>query len=160
GSTVRLSFAGDGLVAQVLPALSHLLADPVAAPQLAIQIWDAQSTRTRLPARPWADGARGARGEIAGYNDDDIATVFQADFDGLSMFSRRRATALFWVPGASALPAYARAKPLRTILHLWLAGRGQQLAHGAALGTPQGGVLLVGKSGSGKSTTALAALGN
>src|SRR5205823_136180 len=50
--------------------------------------------------------------------------------------------------------------PLRHILHLWLASRGVQFVHAGAVGRPSGGCLIVGKSGSGKSTSTLATLGS
>jgi hypothetical protein len=43
-------------------------------------------------------------------------------------------------------------------LHGWLSRRGLQYIHAAAVGTEAGGALLVGKGGSGKSTTALTCL--
>jgi hypothetical protein len=49
---------------------------------------------------------------------------------------------------------------MRQIFFWWLSSRGLLPVHGAALGTSEGGVLLVGKSGSGKSTTTLANLGS
>jgi hypothetical protein len=45
---------------------------------------------------------------------------------------------------------------LQTLLNWWAAGRQRYYVHAAAVGTPSGGVLLAGQSGSGKSTTTLA----
>ena len=45
-------------------------------------------------------------------------------------------------------------------MHWWSAGLGLQLVHGAAVGTEAGGVLLIGRSGAGKSTQALACVGS
>jgi hypothetical protein len=45
-----------------------------------------------------------------------------------------------------------------TILNCWMSGQGRRLVHAAAVGVPEGGVLLVGKGGSGKSSTAVGAL--
>jgi hypothetical protein len=53
-----------------------------------------------------------------------------------------------------------RASPIRHILRHRLAASGIQLVHAAAVGLPEGGVLIVGKSGSGKSTTSLSTLGS
>jgi hypothetical protein len=59
---------------------------------------------------------------------------------------------------ADRCPYWELAAPLRTIFHWWCSRRNQQLIHGAAVGTLQGAILLTGKGGSGKSTTALSAL--
>lgn len=47
---------------------------------------------------------------------------------------------------------------MRTILHWWADQGIYQFIHGGAVGLPTGGVLLAGKGGTGKSTTALACL--
>lgn len=47
---------------------------------------------------------------------------------------------------------------MRVIFHLWLRTRSVQFVHAAAVGREDGGLLLVGKGGSGKSTTSLACL--
>jgi hypothetical protein len=56
------------------------------------------------------------------------------------------------------LPLYERAAPARMIFSWWLAGRGMQLLHAAAVGEHGRGLLLAGAGGAGKSTTALLAL--
>jgi hypothetical protein len=66
--------------------------------------------------------------------------------------------AWYWVADPTALPYWELAAPIRQILHWWMATRGHQQVHSGAVGTPDGGVLLVGKGGSGKSTCALASL--
>lgn len=55
----------------------------------------------------------------------------------------------------SALPYYEKAAPARFILHHILEAEGVALVHAAAVGNDQGALLLVGRGGSGKSTTAL-----
>ena len=50
------------------------------------------------------------------------------------------------------------AAPLRAILHWWLGSHGVLQVHGGAVGTAEGGALVVGRGGSGKSTTALSSL--
>ena len=48
--------------------------------------------------------------------------------------------------------------PLRAILHWWLGYHGILQVHGGAVGISDGGVMVVGRGGSGKSTTTLACL--
>ncbi|WP_155893025.1 hypothetical protein [Intrasporangium chromatireducens] len=66
--------------------------------------------------------------------------------------------AWFWCLNGADLPYWEHAAPFRLILNWWLAAQGAGLVHAAAIGRPAGGVLVVGKGGSGKSTTALLSL--
>ena len=63
-----------------------------------------------------------------------------------------------WVPDARRVPYFESGAPLLTILHWWMGCRQRQLIHAGAVGSAQGGVLLVGKGGSGKSSTCLLCL--
>lgn len=56
------------------------------------------------------------------------------------------------------LPYWEVSFPMRCIIHWWCRQQPYQLVHAGAVGFNDGGVLLTGKSGSGKSTTALACL--
>ena len=76
----------------------------------------------------------------------------------LSMLDTQQNKAVYWVKDASKLPYYEQGAPMRTIFSWWLGSRNYQCAHAAAVGTASGGVLLTGKGGSGKSTSALSCL--
>jgi len=76
----------------------------------------------------------------------------------LSVLDDARSVGWYWTEDALTLPEWECATPLRHILHWWLARHGVQQLHAAAVGTESGGVLVVGRSGSGKSTVALASL--
>jgi hypothetical protein len=65
---------------------------------------------------------------------------------------------LFWVRDAAELPYYERGAPLRNLLHWWMGVRVRVFIHAAAVGITSGAVLIVGRGGSGKSTTALSGL--
>ena len=76
----------------------------------------------------------------------------------LSVLDGPAQEAWFWTPAPDAMASWDWAAPLRAILHWWLGSQGIVQVHGGAIGTPEGGVLVVGRGGSGKSTTALASL--
>ena len=156
--TIELRFAGPALVSTVIPALMHLAASAEKIPELTVYLWDCASTNTAMPAPPWSPSDYGARGEINGYNDERIFVSFQMGTGTLSMLDMESGLALFWVRDADRLPYYEKSAPLRTILHWWMRHRGWQMTHAAAVGSPSGGVLMVGKGGAGKSTTTLACL--
>jgi hypothetical protein len=89
---------------------------------------------------------------------DRIRSAFHWHEFSVNLFDRERRHGVFWVERTDALPHWSLASPLRTLLHWVLDDHGAQLLHGAAFGLEEGALLLVGRGGVGKSTTALAAL--
>lgn len=156
GYLVRLSFAGEALLS-LTRALEHLAVDDDSTPDLTICLWDSESTGQCMIVRPWQESDFLARGVIQGYNTERIYTAFQHGSGAVSVLDKERNLAVFWAPD-SKLPYWEYGSPLRTILHWWLLSQGLQLVHAAAVGNSTGGVLIGGKGGSGKSTTALACL--
>jgi hypothetical protein len=158
GYAIRLRFAGPALIPHMTPALAHLAIPPNAMPALTICLWDCASTQVRLPPASWRGEDFLARGEIQGYNDDRISMTYQYGVEAFSMLDAAQDVAVFCIRDASQVPYYEKGAPLRTIFHWWLSNHARQLVHAAAVGTLAGGVLIGGKAGSGKSTTALACL--
>ena len=158
GYTIELRFANTALVPFITPALKHLAVKPSLTPALTVCLWDSASTHIKMPSPPWSSNSYFTRGEILGYNDERIRTVFHLGSNILSMFDTMLNVALFWIRDANLTPYSESAAPLRTILHWFTRNHGCQLVHAAAVGTCRGGILLVGKGSSGKSTTALACL--
>jgi hypothetical protein len=157
GYRIRLSFSGEALLS-LTRALEHLAAaDDHSNPDLTICLWDSESTGQRMIPRPWHESDFLARGVIQGYNTERIYTAFQHGSGAVSVLDQERSLAVFWAP-ESKLPYWEYGSPLRTVLHWWLLSKGLQLVHAAAVGNSTGGVLIGGKGGSGKSTTALACL--
>jgi hypothetical protein len=64
----------------------------------------------------------------------------------------------YWVTPSNAISYLEQASPLRNLLSLWMNKQGKFLTHGAAVGTSNGGVLILGQGGSGKSTTSIASM--
>jgi len=158
GRPVRLRIAGLGM--RVLSrAISHLAVDDSGqAPSLTLCLWDSASTGTAMPPPPWRDDQYGMRGEIAGFNRDGLRITYDVGRSMLYMIDLQRRLALCWTRDAGQLPAYEIAAPLLPIWNAWLGWQDGMLLHAAAVGRLEGGVLIVGKGGSGKSTTALACL--
>jgi hypothetical protein len=158
GRLVQLRFAGDSLFPAITPALEHLREpDTAAIPDLVVCIWDSASATAGMPV-PWDWDALIAGGHMRGFGDTRYQTAYQADAGTLSLMETAAGSALFCVRDARHLPFYETASPLRTILAWWTRERGDQVVHAAASGYPDGGVLIVGKGGSGKSTTSLVCL--
>lgn len=156
GYSIRLRFAGPALVEPMTRALAHH--EPSARPpDLTIHLGDSFSTGTDLPARL---GVQGTETNPAGWIHRGVRlrARFQPDYQSLHMLETSRDAALFWTGDARRIRFWEKGAPLLLIFHWWMASHGRQLVHAAALGTEAGGVLLVGKGGAGKSTTALACL--
>ena len=157
GHGVRLRFAGPALVPRLAPALAHLAATEQVDPGLTISVWDGDSTGTGTPPGPWEEpGADPGQTHLcAGRR---IRAVFYPEPPLMSFLDEPAGQACFWTRGADSVPFYESGSPFRPIFNWWMGVHGRQFAHAAAVGTPAGGALLVGRGGSGKSTTALACL--
>jgi hypothetical protein len=168
GYAVQQRFAGQVLIDYMRPALAHLgtpqnaadnTADTVSMPPaLTVCLWDSASTGVSIPTPTWTVDDYGPGGLITGYNDDRFCIVHQPGLNIMSLIDMKRGLAIYWAYRAEQIPYWKRSFPMRTILHWWTYQRPSQLIHSGAVGLPDGGVLLVGKSGSGKSTTSLACL--
>ena len=151
--TICLHFAGEALVGLLTPALEHLEIGDSSTVDLTIAIWDGGSLQL-----PWGKDSYAHRGKVIGYNSERIHTLFDSELKLLQSFDTERNLALFWIQEAKNAPWWIGASPLQYILHWALRLKGFQLTHAAAVGYPDGGVLLAGKSGAGKSTTTLSCM--
>ena len=158
--TVCLKFAGDALVSQITLAFEHLAITSVTDPKLTICIADSDTTRISLILPAWLQDDRLPRGEIRSLSDARHYTIYNHHTGAMNLIDIENNRALFWAQAVRYLPWWICGSPLQRILHCWMKHQGKQLTHAGAIGTSTGGVLLAGKSGSGKSTTALACLEN
>jgi hypothetical protein len=158
GYTIRLRFAGPALLPCLTKALAHLSAEPTSTPDLTINVLDGASTGIRVARPPWQAATPSERSELLGFNDRRIRGVCQTGLDYCSILDTARDVAVFWLSDYREIPYWECGAPLRVILHWWMGERGYQFMHAAAVGTRTAGVLLGGKGGRGKSTTALAGL--
>jgi len=150
GRRVRLRFAGDALVPFLTPALAHLRASGRAAPALTVYVWDGLPP----PGCPWTPDGRFGEARTVVDNWQGVEFVAFPHAEEIDALDRRRG--LGFHCRATAGPHASL--PLVTILDWWLAERDLHCIHAAAVGLESGGVLLAGRGGSGKSTTALACL--
>jgi hypothetical protein len=158
GFSIRMRFAGDALVGPMTRALAHLGSVPPRAPDLTICLWDSATTGVDLPPGIGSMNTHFRQSLPASTTEGGIYSALQLPHSGLSMLDLQRNTAVFAVSDPACLPFWDFTAPLRAILNWWMASRGLQLVHAAAVGLDTGAVLLAGKGGSGKSTTAIASL--
>lgn len=158
GTKVCLAFAGEALIPQMTPALAKLLIPPVENPDAFFCIWDSDSSNIKMAEPPckWSDFTD--RGDISGFNSKRIKTAFHWSDLSAVVMDLWRNTGVFWVQSPSKLPFWTRSAPLRTLFHWWMEKNNKQLLHAAAIGNEQEAVILTGKGGVGKSSTALKCL--
>ena len=160
GHVVRLVSAGPAL-ADILTRPLHPAPEATAEPALTIRVLDSQSSGLPLPPLPWPPDAQFTRNEAPGFHrDHTLLAAFQAEAGLLSLYLPAQREAIVWARSADGLPDYERAAPLRLLFSWWAETVGLQLVHAGAVGRPDGGVLLAGRGGSGKSTSTLACLGS
>jgi hypothetical protein len=157
GAAVRLRFASPTLARLFLPALSHLPA-PGRESDAVFHIWDSDSSGIPMAPPPCARACFTDRGDIWGFMSERYRSAFHWSELSVNLLDTQTGTGIFWVQEAESLPYWTRSSPLRTLFHWLLERRGCQLLHAACIGTDDGAVLITGRGGVGKSTTALTAL--
>jgi hypothetical protein len=160
GTSVALRFASEALRERLAPAFAHLMGSPDGEPPgLTVHLWDSASTGAPPPPRPTVPENH-APGALYHVHEPPVRAAYLPGLETLSILDSEAGVAWHWVGDASDQPYWEQACPIRQILFWWLRSRGYLQVHGAAVGTPAGGVLVVGKAGSGKSTVALSSLGS
>ena len=145
---VRIRFAGARAAEALRPAFAHLETREDEPPALTLHVWDSGTPRAEA----------NAAGASYYYEQDGVRALHQPASDVFSVLTAEADTGWFWMPDANGLPYWDYTAPFRHLLSWWLDAQGVRQVHGGAVGTEDGGVLLVGPGGSGKSTTALSTL--
>lgn len=159
GIIVKLRFCDARLYDAYLPALGRAHLDEAPNTWHAeICIWG-NRPGCELPAPAWASGDPIARGEIPSLSDADIRSVYNIESTTFNSYCGSSKLGFHCVRDFDRLPQYERGAPLRDVLSWILLDHGAQLVHAAAVGEASGGVILAGRGGSGKSTTAAGCFG-
>lgn len=155
GRHIRLVFAGPALEDLLMPAIAHLRVEAGGDPDIICYVWDSRSSGVPMAPAPVARDGFCERGDLAGFTNDPIRAAFQPSDYSLSLFDPESRVGIYWLEGSEALPYWTQAAPFRSLFHWWVEQSGGVLVHGAAVGNEDGGILITGKGGAGKSTTAL-----
>lgn len=123
-----------------------------------IIIWDGTNPNQRPPTKPWGPNDHEPLGIVKSFSDEQIRCAIDFETNALIVFEKlpTGTRTLIWFPDITKLPSWYLASPFRIPLSWILSTENIQMVHGAALATETGAILLAGKSGAGKSTTALA----
>lgn len=167
GHTVKMIFAGPAMTAHYLPALEHLIVAPAVDPEFTICTWDSTSTGTPLPQQVSdllsyciysQEIALSPRNEINSIKNDQLFTYFLAGPKILNVMDSSQNIAIYWLNDADKTPFYEKSNPYKPILNWFMQSTDLIMMHAAGVGNPEGGVLITGKSESGKSSSALSCL--
>lgn len=155
---VRLEFAGVSAIQSLTRALNHLTLPPQAEPDITLHVWDLAETGDAIPPPPWDEELYERAVNGIGVEQDNRVITYHPDGRILYVYDSARHIGYVVTFDQAQLPVYERAAPLRPILFPALADFNIQYTHGACIGLPDGGVLIAGRGGAGKSTTSLACL--
>jgi hypothetical protein len=165
GHLIRLRCTGPSVAASLTRAFSHLACDAAGTPSLTVHVADGDAVGLPRVAVDVVDPAPQVTSEEEGSAlvhawDERVDALLRVDGASVSMLDHVARVGICWIASPARVPRYERAAPLRAILDWWGGHHGVRVVHAGAVGTGRGGALLVGKSGSGKSTAVLACLGS
>lgn len=155
GTRIRLAFSGTVLRESLFGAVSHREVPASEPPDVTLYVWDSASTGVAMIPAPVPRYCFTERGDIWTFRSRRIRSAFLYSEYSLNLFDHETNTGLCWFRSADALPYWTQASPFRALFHWIFSARGAQLIHAASVAGPDGGVLIAGRGGTGKSTTAL-----
>ncbi|MCC7394930.1 MAG: glycosyltransferase [Sphingomonadaceae bacterium] len=158
GKRIRLAFGSESLCNLLFGALSHLEMPVAGAADAHFFIWAGDEGDIAMPPAPVGRHCFSDRGDIWTMHSRDILSAFHWSEFSLALYDAPGAEGIYWLRSSQSLPYWTQASPLRTLLHWWARAQGAQLVHAAVVGNAQGGLMITGRGGVGKSTTALGAL--
>ncbi len=158
GAAIEFRLAHPGLAPVFCDALAHIEIPADGKPDFTFHIWDAASSGIDAPPACWSRDDLIVYGEIPAFIDAERYLLVDLDRAMVGAANRRLRKAAVWLRSPDHVAGLDRSAPLPTLLN-WLASEtGHFTVHAASVGRPEGGVLIVGQSGAGKSHTALACL--
>lgn len=155
GYRVRLEFAGPGLFEPMFRAFAHL--ETTGDPDVTIRCFDSGSTGVP-PPESIDYGEITVQSRPAFQRDMPRRWAFTRPDPGMSAYDRESSRGTYWWTAADQLTFGDLAGGLRSMIMWSMADRGLHFLHTAAVGHGGNAALIVGQSGSGKSSTALTCL--
>jgi hypothetical protein len=157
GTSIRLQFGSERFKEQVAHAFGHLESASKSSASLTVLLHDLASAPD---AAEFLEGFTppGEEADMWLMDSPDLMLILQRPRRVFAAVDWSTNTAYWLIPDAASIPYLERARPLKLLLTYWLGMQGRYFIHAAAVGNGQGGVLVVGQSGAGKTTTALSCL--
>ena len=158
GTRIELRFASESLARHYLPALAHLVVPADKTADFSVRLFDSASSGVAMVPPPCPRESFTDRGDLWGMNSPRIRSAFHWIEFSLNLLDVERRLGVYWVHTDERLPYWSKASPIRTMLHWCLEQSGAQLLHAAAMANDHGALLITGRGGIGKSTTALSGI--
>ncbi|MBV2235042.1 MAG: hypothetical protein KUL75_05780, partial [Sterolibacterium sp.] len=163
GLPVQIVYADEALRDAFAPSLSGLVVKPPPSAGgttrgLSIHAWTGRAGE--MPCPDIIADLERFPDKISVVNAGDLHLQYNPDGKILSCIDTGLGEAYYYAADASKLPDYEVCTPMRMLFNWSCAMSGALMVHAAAVGKDGVGVLIVGKSGAGKSTTALQCLLN
>ena len=152
GRIIQARFSSVPLAERLIRSVRHLRTTEQARPDLTIDCWTVGPELAASLPPGWSPTG------LTYLERDPCYVTWEPPEGPLVIYDRERRRGWMCFGTVDSVLNWEVARPFRKILHWWSADQSLQLIHAAAVGTIQGGVLLAGRSGAGKSTTALACL--
>lgn len=152
--TLEFIFPNGNLIPKLIPAFAHLETTDACQVDLSVAFWDSASTGEELSPPPWTH----AQGGFISFHGEGYYHKYNSVSGCLYSFDSSQNRACYWIQDYRKVPYYETGAPILSILNWWLKETSFQLIHGGGLGLADGGILLIGRGGSGKSTTCASAL--
>jgi hypothetical protein len=160
GKRVEAYIAGETLAEHTDRAFGHLRAEPGSpgAPQLRIALWDESAMGVSRPAGAANDlpvSVHRAEGGLVSIHAGGRVFRYEGE-QSITWLDRAAKLMVGWRASADRLSLDERSKPLPLLLRLWYEDRNIHFVHAGLVARDGQGVVIAGKSGTGKTTTALA----
>lgn len=161
GAPILLTYSSDLLEDSLFKAFEHLETSVEGIePGFRIFACDADILNMELPGYDWLRRLADGDDVLITYNHGNLHALYNPKSGIFSLVDTARDRGLYYLPKIGDIPFYEKAAPMRMLLHWWCEKSGYVFVHGAAVAWKDNAVLLAGKSGSGKSTTAILAAQN
>lgn len=147
----------EGLYPDFLRPMDFAGAGDSATADLTVRLLDSVGAGVPVPRPTFPISALGPRCDL---RSGDYLLEMRTWLAILYTYSLRRRLGYYWYRDAARLPWWEGSFPLRQHFHWYGVHSAYQAAHAGAVGLAEGGVIIVGKSGSGKTTSTLACLGS
>ncbi|MDS3861161.1 hypothetical protein RIF25_10120 [Thermosynechococcaceae cyanobacterium BACA0444] len=165
--TIHLKFANETIQKIISPAQLHLIIPKTSQMKADLTIFVSEQVSHNQPLPQLVKAWFGAiaqhpekylapRGEITNGDNQQILIAYNGGSGIVNLYHLEKNIALCLIQDINRLPYYEIGSPFKVIWHWLVQSKGQLMLHAGAVGLEDKGVLLVGKGGSGKSTTALA----
>jgi hypothetical protein len=150
-----MNFAGEKLIPTFYKAFSHLdqSSKKDNGQLLTLYFFDSETTGVFVNEAPWRNEPPHHLGFVESFSSNGFYALQQPGSGAIYMLDKNSNEGLYYITSSLNIPWWEGDFPLRMFFHWWLKDSAYQPVHAGAVGTDKGGVLLIGKGGSGKSTT-------